>query len=82
MKTKLSIAALILLSLSIFSCSTDDIDEQTETKNVKVTSEKKEVKNYLNKNINKKVIDSTATIYEVNVATEGDPSNPKPPRKD
>lgn len=81
MKTKLSIAALILLSFSIFSCSTDDIDEQTETKNVKITSER-EVKNYLHKNVNKKVIDSTAIIYEINVATEGDPSNPKPPRKD
>ncbi|RUT72213.1 hypothetical protein D0817_00930 [Flavobacterium cupreum] len=81
MKTKLSIAALILLSFSIFSCSTDDIDAQTETKNVKMTSEK-EVKNYLQKNVNDKVIDSTAIILEVNVATEGDPSNPKPPRKD
>lgn len=81
MKTRLCIASFVILSFSIFSCSTDDIDEQTETKTLKITSEK-EVKNYLNKEITKRAIDSTTIILETNSTAEGDPSNPKPPRKD
>ncbi|QSB29024.1 hypothetical protein [Flavobacterium sp. CLA17] len=81
MKTRLCIASFILLSFSIFSCSTDDIDEQTETQTLKITSEK-EVKNYLHKDINVKAIDSTTIISDANNTAEGDPSNPRPPRKD
>ncbi|MRX41230.1 hypothetical protein GJU43_18235 [Flavobacterium sp. LC2016-23] len=81
MKNRLCIASFILLSFSIFSCSTDDMDEQTEAKTLKITSEK-DVKNYLHKDINVKAIDSTGIILDANSTAEGDPSNPKPPRKD
>lgn len=76
MKTRLYIGACVFISFSIFSCSTDDIDEQTQATDNNV---KKEVTNIVNDNVYGKIKN---TISTSTYATEGDPIIIKPPRKD
>ncbi|OXG09129.1 hypothetical protein BC749_10353 [Flavobacterium araucananum] len=76
MKTRLYVAACVFLSFSIFSCSTDDIDQQTEASGNNL---KKEVQKNGNENIYARAKD---TINASTNTTEGDPIIVKPPRKD
>jgi hypothetical protein len=77
MKSKLHIIGLISLSLLIFSCSNDEYeDTAVENNNLKLVR-KAEIKD----NLNAKITDSTSVINnEQPGSTQGEPSNPKPPR--
>ncbi len=78
MKSKLYIAALVSISLLTYSCSNDDEFEipEVENNNFKITPEiglKNEFK--------EKIIDSTTVNFSEVNPIDGDPSNPKPPRR-
>nr|WP_198999914.1 hypothetical protein [Flavobacterium sp. ASV13] len=75
MKSKLYFLGLIFISLSIFSCSTDDY-ENTEVQNDNL---KLVLKGKLKEDLNTKKADSTLIM---STDSDGEPSNPKPPRKD
>lgn len=76
MKTRLLIAVCVFISFSIFSCSTDDMEKQTQATDNNI---KNEVRNSVNENIYNKLKD---TINASTYATDGDPIIVKPPRKD
>jgi hypothetical protein len=83
MKTRLYTTAFVLLSFFIVSCSTDSMDEQTNGSGNNLKSGA-ELKTDLTEKATLKVNDSisrTSLLEEDDVNTDGDPSNPRPPRK-
>lgn len=87
MKSKLIISGLLIfISLLTFSCTNDDYGIQNvNDKEIKIET-KQSLKILKGKIIMNVVQDSVAetVIQEVNTASDGygDPSNPRPPRKD
>jgi len=91
MKRKLYIVGVVFISLLAFSCSNDDFEDSNEGSNVVRTSGK-ELINELNEKelineLNEKNIDSSTvakpvdTNADASADSDGEPSNPKPPRK-
>lgn len=77
MRSKLYITGLIIISLLVFSCSNDDYENpKVENNNSKLIS-----KEVLKGDLNKKVIDSTSIRTSEVTEAEGEPINPKPPRR-
>lgn len=79
MKSKLHVAGLVFVSFLIYSCSDDYDFESIEKKNenFKISHQTGE-----NDVLRGMANDSTSVIIEKEEATEeGDPSNPKPPRR-
>ncbi|KFF11191.1 hypothetical protein [Flavobacterium hydatis] len=79
MKSKLYITGLVLLSVLTYSCSNDDVYETSEVKNENF---KTPLQAGSKDELKKRIIDSTAVFFIVKEdPREGDPSNPKPPRR-
>lgn len=79
MKSKLYITGLVLLSVLTYSCSNDDAYEASDvkTENFEIVPQKE-----LKDELKEKKIDSTVTFSIIKEdPREGDPSNPKPPRR-
>lgn len=87
MKSKLFIlGVLIFVSLLTFSCTNDDYEIQDDSYRELKIEPKYSLKN-LNEETNMQHVQDTVArnaIQEISVmsAMDGDPSNPRPPRKD
>lgn len=82
MKRKLYIVGVVFISLLAFSCSNDDFEDSNEGGNVVRTSDKELINELNEKNIDSSTVAKPVdTNVDASADSDGEPSNPKPPRK-
>jgi hypothetical protein len=74
MKNKLQFSGLLSLALLTFSCSNDDYEIQVAKKN-------SNLKDISNSSLKKELNEITLDLDIINTYSDGEPNNPKPPRR-